>query len=391
MKKRLLTSSDFMEGRRDETLFHIANHLVRGGMPQGEIEELIDLIAEKICVPPFPKNEAREKVSSALKRGDRREKSIAEEVRDFIVTSNGWFLTSESFNRLHLTSREEKKAAVLALLRLKEEGVIERHGEKNGCYRRIETDFEDIDFQDEGGEEKPLLLPFRIERFTEFYEKGIIVIAGEPDSGKTAFLLETIRLNMNRLSMFYLSSEFSKRELNKRLKKFGLPLDQWKFKSQEMAANYGDQIRPDAINLVDFLELTGEPGREFYAVGGMLKRIFDRLQKGMAIVAIQKNWGADLGRGGIGSLEKPRLYLSMGNNKIKIIKCKNWRDETFNPNRLELNYKLVSGCKFIPEGDWSKPVDTPNLYHETPNQYKFARKKLGKEDLVKEFQRRFGE
>ena len=77
------------------------------------------------------------KVESALQRSDKREINFAQEVRDFVLTSNGFFLTSDVFNRLQVTSRQEKKNIVVNLLRLKKEGIIEKHGQKDGCYRRI--------------------------------------------------------------------------------------------------------------------------------------------------------------------------------------------------------------------------------------------------------------
>lgn len=85
--------------------------------------------------------------------------------------------------------------------------------------------------------------------------------------------------------------------------------------------------------------------------------IWSRLKTGIAVIGLQKDKEKEFGRGGIGSLEKPRLYLTMEvgfpYGKVKILKAKNWASDV-KPTGLELNFKLVQGCKFLPEGDWHK-------------------------------------
>jgi len=138
-------------------------------------------------------------------------------------------------------------------------------------------------------------------------------------------------------------------ELRDRLSKFDMPLKNWSFIAKERASNFADVIKPDEINIIDFLEVHDE----FYKIGGLIKDIYDNLHKGVAIVAIQKNRGSDYGLGGTRSLEKARLYLAMEPNCLKIIKGKNWTGVQ-NPNGLAIDFKLVQGCKFISESDWQR-------------------------------------
>ena len=70
------------------------------------------------------------------------------------------------------------------------------------------------------------------------------------------------------------------------------------------------------------------------------------MKNGIAIVALQKKRGVELGRGAEFSLEKPRLYLSMENGEIKIVKAKNWRRKDVNPNGMVSKFKIVNGCDF---------------------------------------------
>lgn len=346
-----MTSTDFKmfeDGRRDNDLFHTANCLTKGGMADNEISQILERLIISWGEKP-DKKWIDAKIQSALKRADRRERNISEEIRDFVLTSSGFFLTSDCFNRLQVTSREEKKAVILALLRLKKENVIERHGEKNGCYRRIENQCEEIDFLNPSCQAIDIKYPLGIERYIITLPKNVMVIAGSKDAGKTAYLLNLVRLNMNRFSIHYFSSEMGRIELRRRLEKFNLPLESWIFKAGEKSSNFADAIRPDDINVIDYLEVS----EDFYRVGGMLTEIYRKLNQGIAIVALQKNKGRDTGVGGDRSLEKPRLYLSLESGKAKIIVGKNWVSDV-NPVGLQLDFKLTQGCKFIIQKDWYK-------------------------------------
>jgi hypothetical protein len=265
------------------------------------------------------------------------------------MTSSGSFLTPDVYKRLQVTSRQDKKNVVHVLLRFKSEGLIERCGDKDGCYRRIENQCEEIDFLNPSCQAIDLKYPLGIERYIITLPKNVMVIAGSKDAGKTAYLLNLVRLNMNQFSIHYFSSEMGRIELRRRLEKFDLPVEAWTFKPKERSANFANVIQPDDINVIDYLEVS----EDFYRVGGMLREIYEKLNQGIAIVALQKNKGRDTGVGGERSLEKPRLYLSLENGKAKIIVGKNWASEV-NPVGLQLDFKLTKGCKFIIEEGWHR-------------------------------------
>ncbi|MFC1930449.1 hypothetical protein ACFLWE_00965, partial [Chloroflexota bacterium] len=223
---------------------------------------------------------------------------------------------------------------------------------KNGLYRRVVRDLRKIDFK-AAGNRKPLdiKLPFEIEKLVNIYPGNIIAVAGSPDAGKTAWLLNLVRLNMNRFGIYYFSSEMGDSELANRLSKFeDIALEDWNFTAEECSSNFADVIRPDAINIIDYLELTSE----LYLVAEYLKQIHSKLGSGIAVVAIQKKRGAELGRGGEFSLEKPRLYLSMDSGSTTIQKAKNWVNPDVNPNKNIINYKIVNGSTFVITRPWHK-------------------------------------
>lgn len=342
-----VTSSDFKEGGRDQALFSLAHHLLKGGMPEASIRNYLHFFA-KNCEPPFPAAETEIKIQSALQRKERAETSLAEEVRDFVVTSSGFWMTSECFNRLQVTSRAEKKAVTLELLRLHKKGIIERHGNKNGCYRRIENDVEPLDWRNADTSPLNLRWPFEIEKLVRVYPQNIGVIAGAPNAGKSAFIFNFIKLNQQNHEVHLFSSEGGKEELRLRLSRFGLPLDSWTFHAWDRGGDFADVIKPDAVNIIDYLEVH----EDFFRVGGMLKNISDKLKNGFCLVALQKNFGRDEGLGGARGLEKPRLYLAMEAGRLKIVKGKSWANRDRNPNGLTVDFKLVDGCHFITKSVW---------------------------------------
>ena len=98
----------------------------------------------------------------------------------------------------------------------------------------------------------------RLSRVFSFniYPKNIIIVAGATNAGKTALLLNVVRMNMDRYEVIYFSSEMGEQELRLRLEKFGQALNSWKFKPIERPTRFSDVIVPDAINIIDYLELT---------------------------------------------------------------------------------------------------------------------------------------
>ena len=333
----------FTQGRRDDDLFTVAHSLLKEGLTESFARHVLDIMANN-CVPPFSPKEAQTKIDSALNRIARMDRNIAQEVREWALTTTGHFMTTDCHRELHLTTKGHKKAANMALIRMVEEDLIERSGDRRGCYRVVDSSCEAMDFINVNTETMNLHLPFNLHDYVEFYPGNIILIAGEPNSGKTAFLINVIKENMYRYEIHYFNSEMGGSEFNKRLRKFeDMKITDWNFKAWERSDNFSDVIKSGKgkLNIIDFLEIHDN----FYEVGGILAAIHKKLKGALAIVAIQKNPGTDTGLGGFRTLEKPRLALAMRPGSLKIVKAKNWKTSN-NPNGLEFNFKLVQGCKF---------------------------------------------
>lgn len=351
------TGKMFTQGTRDNDLFHVANCLVKGGMAEQEILQVIEKLALS-CSPPFPLKEAQAKVKSALDRADRKYSTLASEVREFVLSTNGHFMSTDVYKCLYLSTRQDKKNVSEILRRLVAEGVIEKFGEKNGCFRLIDKQCDLINWEDAPIESYPINLPLGLNSLVKIMPKNIIVLAGEPNSGKTALLLNIIAKNLKQHSgnIHCFSSEMADTELKMRLRGFeDIDKTTWKgCKFWERAHSFSDVIYPDGLNIIDYLELDDV----FYKIGGMLREIHNKLNKGIAIIALQQNPGASMGRGGTFGLEKPRLYLSLNKDYpngqvLKIVKAKNWSDSQ-NPNGLIKSFKILNGCKLIEAGEWKR-------------------------------------
>jgi len=283
----------------------------------------------------------------------RLKRNLTEEIREWVMTTSGNFLTTFANKELGLTTRDNMKMSAVIFGRLEKEGLIQKVGDRRGHYRRVDLDLEPLDWQNAKTDTLKIRWPFEIERYVETMPGNILCIAGEPNAGKTAFLLNVIANNMKTFEIHLFNSEMGNGELRKRLDRFSpvVKLDDWQFQAWERNGNFADVIRPgrEIINIIDFMELH----EDFWKIGGMLKEIHDKLKGAIAIVALQKNPGCEHGLGGGRGLEKPRVYLSLSPGCCRMVKAKNWATGE-NPNGLVINYKLHQGCHFSITQNWHR-------------------------------------
>jgi hypothetical protein len=106
------------------------------------------------------------------------------------------------------------------------------------------------------------------------------------------------------------------------------------------------------VNIIDYLLVP----EEAWKIAIPIRQVFDKLNKGIAIIALQKPMSRDIARGGESTLDIPRLYLSMGSGVIKIVKCKNWANPERNPNGLSREFSIVQGARITNLSDWGIPA-----------------------------------
>jgi archaellum biogenesis ATPase FlaH len=302
-------------------------------------------------------------------------------VTEWIMEQEGAFQTKDMYLELGCSTPKQKASVRKTVQFLTKNGTIEAEKKRgSGWYRKRDMVEEVIDFMNVTDTTIDLRMPFGLDEMFVARPKNIIVIAGEPDSGKTALALHIARLNLDGpLPIRYFSSEMGPNEFRSRLDQFEkldkadrIMVNEWKnIKVTERSEDFHDVIDPDGLNIIDFLEIH----EDFWAVGSLMKKIFDKLDQGVCIVCIQKtNTTSEYGLGGLRGMEKPRLYLSIKNvrgtqseegyHTCTIVKCKSARSpEELNPTGLELDFTLARGCYFNlmnPSSNgkyWHRPSD----------------------------------
>lgn len=347
----------FVEGYRDQTIFHIANCLRRGGMPSENILDVLRFIGQH-CSPPFDESAIRQKHKSAIERSEKSDVSLTAEIRN-IVDEHEYNLTSNDILRYsnYAATPENRRKILTVLGRLCREGILERLPNQPGTYRKVKIECEAIDWTRCSTEFMPLWLPWGLDEVAGIQPGNIMIFAGAKDSGKTAAMMNIAKENRHLFKIHYFSSEMGGPEFKLRASKFlDITPDQWGIDLYERCENFADVIRPGVknINIIDYLEVT----KDFFLVGEEIRQIWNKLKGAICIIALQKGAGIELGTGGRFSLEKARLYLSMDYGKVKIVSCKNFRpgNPLGNPRGLEYHYKLLDGCRYHKTIGWHLPV-----------------------------------
>ncbi|MDG7041502.1 MAG: bifunctional DNA primase/polymerase [Nitrososphaerota archaeon] len=388
-----IESTVIPEGQRNATLTSLAGKMRRDGFTQSAIEAALLDINQKQCQPPltdeevggiaasvsrYPPNtdyintcmyDASQQNTSVAKHnktatttatneaksyGKTQQEPLAKRIEDWIASTAGWFDTLEIDRELGIISTTAKNNRREIMLRLIAKGIVERHQKIAKQFRYINKKMVSLSFKTAATQGiLPIKWPMGIERYVNLFPSNEVVIAGSPNAGKTALLLNFIYLNQDTFPIYYFCSEMGDVELRNRLEQFpGMSIEDWKFEAIDRVSDFADVIVPDCINVIDYLEIT----TELYLVNTHLTSIAHKLGSGLAVVALQKKQGASFGRGQEFGLEKPKLYLSMDRGKLQIVKAKSWANKKVDPCNLEISFKILGGCQFeITNGwDWKR-------------------------------------
>jgi len=284
----------------------------------------------------------------------RTSNPLTYKVREYLSDLTGSVTTAQICSDLGYSSATDKAKVRTVLNRFKGSLITPATG-KAGNWRILNTERKIMDVINVTKAELHLWLPLGLHDLTSIHPGDIIVVTGDPNSGKTALLLRIIKENLALgWNSFYFNSEMGEYSLRERLDAFGdFPITSDKFTVIERCADFADVLEPSEgnLNVIDFLEVSDE----FYKVGGYLSQIHQKLNGAVAVVAIQKrDRKSDMPLGAQRALEKPRLGLSLraGNpNVLTILKAKN-RKVDYSLDGRKRDFKLVAGCKFIPASDW---------------------------------------
>jgi len=366
----VLRGNMFSDGRRDEDLFHVANCLTKGGMPEQEIERFLSLIASKVCSPPFPERELLTKIQSAMKRQDSIERNLTEEVREWAMSTSGVFLSTDVHKDLCLSTRVHKKAVSTILARLCDQGIIEKYGEKRGQFRTINKIVVEQEWwKGDIGCPLPVKFPLEIHDFVRIYPGNIILLEGQKSQGKSAFALEFCRMNKNLFSqkILYQNVEMADSELLERFNAYDdvMPLDEWKqiMTVIRQTKDWWDVILSDGLNVIDYLVEYREP----WKLPQFVFDIHQRLKSGIALIVVQRDPMKPYPTGGRGVRDIPRAIISLIKHKVRLEDVKSFYQTAYgNPTGLCRKYKQVNWWQFKPDSEWD---------HEEEEKYDYFKKK----------------
>ena len=184
-------------------------------------------------------------------------------------------------------------------------------------------------------------------------------MAGSKNEGKSLFMYDFTLKNMyHPLGIDLYNSETGREQMKERLDNFDVEIpNPAPFRVFERYDNFADCIDPNRISVIDYLDLDSE----VYMVGAEINHIFQKLDKGIAIIALQKppsqtlyvkgvkkTISRDLAYGGGFTSKRAVLYLSLDSHILKIVFCKNRAQPKINPNNMRWSFSVNdNGTKFL--------------------------------------------
>jgi hypothetical protein len=313
--KRPASGKYFTEGRRDNDVFSMVNAMIKNGCDPLFVEDTVNRLTEgwKDVIPDF----AKIKVQSALRR--HTEVTLVEDITFWVEQANGDFKVQSIYQDLQL-SVKDKKVCTQILSRKVEAGELELASHANGHYRKVNKIVQKMDWRNAKlGNYYDIKFPLGLHDLLNISKTNLMVVAGASNAGKTAFSLNVAVMNPQH-RVKYLCTEMDATELAERVAGFELPNEAWDHvEFIKLDGQAGDYIDPDGLNIIDYIE---PADGEFYKMQSLINDIHSRLVNGVALINIQKKRGELYGKGGSGTEERCRLYITMEFQELTLVKVK---------------------------------------------------------------------
>jgi hypothetical protein len=239
-----------------------------------------------------------------------------------------WFESEKVDRQFNIRTGIGKHNRWTILERLVKRNELEK---KNDKYRVIEKSLDYINWWDaDANDTLDIKFPrgkdgtgFGFDGDILIYPQDLIVVAGESNKGKTSFALNFVIENMDDHKVRLMGNEYEAHKFAARMRAFN-----WvnlfdddlkpKFELIKRFDNHKDIIEPDSVNVIDWINLKDN----FYLIGDILEGIKAKLNRGIALVVLQKDEGKNLGRGGSFSKDLSSIYLSISSGLLRAEKIK---------------------------------------------------------------------
>lgn len=257
-------------------------------------------------------------------------------VERWVDVARGQFTTRDIWNEVDIQTSENRSYLRVILARLCDAGVITRTN-KDGIYRKIDTERVEMDWESaDPTNVLPIRFPFGLEEHAKLYPKSIVIVAAPKNEGKSALAYNIIKLNMGRFKIDLYNSETGPEQLKERFAPLEIPSPA-PFKVYERYDNFADVIDPNAFSVIDYMDT----GSEVYQVGEEIDAVF-RKTNCVVFICLQKPpfVERDLAYGGGFTAKRAALYISMGNNKLKLVYVKTPAKKGVNPNNMMWTFKI---------------------------------------------------
>ncbi|MFH1951789.1 MAG: hypothetical protein ABIL06_09255 [Pseudomonadota bacterium] len=275
-------------------------------------------------------------------------------MRQFLVDefNGGVFKLGDLRRDLNLNDKEYALARQ-CVKRMVAGGEIEKHGHQLGCYRVVDKKKECIDWDKTEAKPSDIVLPAGLHDVAIIRNGDTVAIAGYKNHAKSAFAIETVRLNLDRYKICFFVSEYAAR-MKQRLLDFGVDLHHPNlFAYQIEKSDYiPDKIESGegVLNVIDHLPNLDN----FYLVGKIQDEIHRGLDGALCVITHQKKNPDDLDAiGGSFWTITPALAITLfwGEattypGRLLIRKGKEPGNGRNSITNLALRYSLSKGCQF---------------------------------------------
>ncbi len=178
-------------------------------------------------------------------------------------------------------------------------------------------------------------------------EGDVIVFAGESNQGKSTLAMNILTENYDKYDVLFISTEATAGKFRNRLMQTqGVsPLDagnlKFEFATMFDGDNFSEVIEPDKINIIDWVGLRGN----FYEIESVIIDIKSRLNKGIAVLVLQKKEGQNAPVGGEFAWRRADVCLLLAKGILQVKKVKTWN--LSNPNGKFYAFEIPDGvCGF---------------------------------------------
>jgi hypothetical protein len=272
--------------------------------------------------------------------------TLAEQIEQWVSEADPVFTLNQCYTDLHVRNSYSDMCNVRAKFRrLKNKGEIEFI--TKGTYRKVDKTAEIIEWWGDMGNAIDLKLPFDLHDKIYIYPGNMFIIAGVPDTGKTAFVVETIGRNIDTMpigdKMYWWNSDSARAEISRRiLADPNVDKELWRERVviSERGYNFQDVIVPNSLNMIDYMAVN-----DFTEVGKYLDPIYEKLKlvNSLGIICLQKTPGSNYGRGGTLTLDRPRLYVTL--DKVQLYDETVGRARIMKAKNKKVDYDLTNHCR----------------------------------------------